>query len=114
MREEPERFTALLRALIRAYRFMNRDYTATMAILTRAGYKLDKDMDASLWEGKYHMFERIPLDGAVGVQGLEQVIEEEKAAGKLPETFAVKDILLDRFVKEAAASVNRRFGGGSD
>jgi ABC-type nitrate/sulfonate/bicarbonate transport system substrate-binding protein len=113
-REEPDRLTALLRALIRAYRFMNQDYAKTMAILTRAGYKLDKDMDASLWEGKYHMFERIPLDGAVGVQGLEQVIEEEKAAGKLPENFAVKDILLDRFVKAAAASVDRRFGAGSD
>ncbi len=113
-REEPERLTALLRALIRAYRFMNSDYPATMAILTRAGYKLDKDMDASLWEGKYHMFERIPLDGAVGIRGLEQVIEEEKAASKLPANFTPANILVDRFVKEAAASVDRRFGAGSD
>jgi len=71
----------------------------------RAGYKLDKDMDASLWERKYHMFERIPLDSAVGVQGLEQVIEEEKAASKLPENFAVQDILLDRFVAVLRSSV---------
>jgi NitT/TauT family transport system substrate-binding protein len=114
VREEPERLTALLRALIRAYRFMNENYPETLRIITRAGYKLDKDMDASLWEGKYHMFERIPLDGAVGVQGLEQVIEEEKAASKLPETFAVEDILVDRFVKDAAASVDRRFGTGCE
>jgi NitT/TauT family transport system substrate-binding protein len=114
MREEPERLTALLRALIRAYRFMNRNYPETLQIIARAGYKLDKDMDASLWEGKYHMFERIPLDGAVGVQGLNQVIEEEKAAGKLPETFAVEDILVDRFVKDAAASVDRRFCTGCE
>jgi ABC-type nitrate/sulfonate/bicarbonate transport system substrate-binding protein len=52
MREEPERLTALLRALIRAYRFMNRNYPETLQIIARAGYKLDKDMDASLWEGK--------------------------------------------------------------
>ena len=114
IREEPERLTALLRALIRAYRFMNRNYPETLQIIARAGYKLDKDMDASLWEGKYHMFERIPLDGAVGVQGLNQVIEEEKAAGKLPETFAVEDILVDRFVKDAAASVDRRFCTGCE
>ena len=114
IREEPERLTALLRALIRAYRFMNRNYPETLQIIARAGYKLDKDMDASLWEGKYHMFERIPLDGAVGVQGLNQVIEEEKAAGKLAETFAVEDILVDRFVKDAAASVDRRFGTGCE
>jgi ABC-type nitrate/sulfonate/bicarbonate transport system substrate-binding protein len=113
-REQPQRLTALLRALIRAYRFMNSDYPTTMAMLTRAGYKLDKDMDASLWEGKYHMFERIPLDGAVGVRGLEQVIEEEKIAGKVPQSFKASDVLVDRFVKEAAASVDRRFGAGSD
>jgi hypothetical protein len=60
------------------------------------------------------MFERIPLDGAVGVQGLNQVIEEEKAAGKLPSSFTAQDILLDRFVKEAEASVDRRFGAGCE
>ena len=55
VREEPERLTGLLRALVRAYRFMNQRYADTKEILTRAGYALDKDMDAALWEGKYHM-----------------------------------------------------------
>ena len=114
VREQPERFTALLRALIRAYRFMNQKYVETMRIVSQVGYKLDKDMDTSLWEEKYHMFERVPLDGMVGEQGLEQVIEEEKAVGKLTASFTVQDILLDRFVKDAAASVNRRFGAGCE
>ena len=34
-------------------------------ILKQAGYELDKDMDTALWEGKYHMFERIPQDLAI-------------------------------------------------
>ncbi len=114
VRDEPERLTALLRALIRAYRFMNQRYRETMEIMARAGYKLDKDMDESLWEEKYHMFERIPLDGMVGEQGLNQVIKEEKEAGRLPEVFQAHDILLDRFAKEAAVSINRRFGSGCE
>ena len=114
VRDEPERLTGLLRALIRAYRFMNQRYQETMEIVVRAGYRLDEDMDKSLWEKKYHMFERIPLDGMVGEQGLNQVIEEEKKAGKLPASFGAQDILLDQFIRKAADSVNRRFGAGCE
>lgn len=114
VRDEPERLTGLLRALIRAYRFMNQRYEETVALLYKAGYELDNDMDKSLWEGRYHMFERIPLDGVVSSAGLRAVIEEEKATGTLPERFAVEDVLLDRLVKEAATSVNRRHGTGCE
>ena len=112
VRHEAERLTGLLRALIRSYRFMNERYRETMEIVQKAGYELDKDMDSSLWEGKYHMFERIPRDGMVNEAGLKLVIEEEKEAGKLPPGFAMNEILLDRFVKAAADSVDRRFGEG--
>lgn len=114
VRNEPERLTGLLRALIRGYRFMNQRYADTKEILTKAGYELDKDMDAALWEGKYHMFERIPSDGGVNEAGLKLVIDEEKAAGKLPASFKAQDILMNRFVKEAAESVNSRFGDGCE
>jgi ABC-type nitrate/sulfonate/bicarbonate transport system substrate-binding protein len=114
VREEPKRLTGLLRALIRAYRFMNQRYADTKEILTRAGYALDKDMDAALWEGKYHMFERVPQDGNVNQAGLQLVIDEEKATGKLPAEFTMQEILVDGFVKEAAQSVNRRFGSGCE
>jgi ABC-type nitrate/sulfonate/bicarbonate transport system substrate-binding protein len=114
VREEPARLTGLLRALIRGYRFMNQNYDETMKIVLQSGYDLDKDMDQSLWKGKYHMFERIPQDGGVNEAGLNQVIAEEQAVGKLPSSFSPQEILLDRFVKEAAASVNQRFGSGCE
>ncbi len=113
-RGEAERLTGLLRALIRSYRYMNQNYRETMEIVQKAGYKLDGDMDASLWEGKYHMFERIPQDGMVNEAGLSLVIEEEKATGKLPGGFSINEILMDRFVKAAAESVNRRFATGCE
>lgn len=113
-RNEPERLTGLLRALIRSYRFMNQRYRETMEIVQTAGYKLDKDMDASLWSRKYHMFERIPQDGTVNEAGLCLVIEEEKETGKLPGGFNMNEILVNRFVQEAADSVNRRFGSGCE
>lgn len=90
VREEPERLTGLLRALIRGYRFMNQNYDATMKIVLQSGYDLDKDMDQSLWQGKYHMFERIPQDGGVSEAGLNQVIAEEQAVGKLPSSFSAR------------------------
>jgi len=93
---------------------MNQDYRETMKILSAAGYELDKDMDASLWETKYHMFERIPQDGSVNEPGLVRVIEEEKASGKLPLSFQWNDVVADRFVVAAAASVNQRFGSGCE
>jgi hypothetical protein len=103
-----------MRALIRAYRFMNQRYNDTKQILTRAGYQLEKDMDAALWEGKYHMFERIPHDGSINKAGLSQVIEEEKVAGKLPLSFSLEDIVVDRFVRAAADAANRRYGDGCE
>ena len=114
VQNEPERLTGLLRALIRGYRFMNQRYAETKEILTKAGYQLDKDMDAALWEGKYHMFERIPRDGGVNETGLKLVIDEEKAAGKLPSSFQAEDILINAFVRAAADSVNSRFGDGCE
>jgi ABC-type nitrate/sulfonate/bicarbonate transport system substrate-binding protein len=114
VRDEPERLAGLLRALIRAYRFMNQRYGETKEIITGAGYQLDKDMDGALWEGKYHMFERIPQDGSVNRAGLQLVIDEEKASGKLPADFDMEEILLDRLAEQAAESVNRRFGQGCE
>jgi len=114
VQNEPERLTGLLRALIRGYRFMNQRYAETKEILTKAGYQLDKDMDAALWEGKYHMFERVPRDGGVNETGLRLVIDEEKAAGKLPPSFKAEDILINAFVRAAADSVNSRFGDGCE
>lgn len=60
VRNEAGRLTSLLRALIRGYRFMNQRYGETKEILTKAGYELDKDMDAALWESKYYMFRAHP------------------------------------------------------
>lgn len=50
----------------------------------------------------------------MGEAGLRAVIEEEKAAGLVPETSAIEIILGDRLVKEAVASVNKRFGMGCE
>ena len=52
--------------------------------------------------------------GLGAVPGLNQVIKEEKEAGRIPEAFQAHEILLDRFAKEAAGSVNRRFGTGCE
>jgi hypothetical protein len=60
------------------------------------------------------MFERIPPDGSVNQAGLQLVIDEEKAAGKLAAEFRMQEILVDGFVKAATQSVNQRFGSGCE
>ena len=60
------------------------------------------------------MFERIPQDGSVNETGLQLVIDEEKAAGKLLPEFSTQEILIDRFVREAAQSINKRLGPGCE
>jgi hypothetical protein len=84
-----------------------------LAFLLRLKYA-EYASDSALREGKYHMFECIPLDGAVNEAGLQLVIDEEKATGKLAAAFLAEEILLIRFVKEAAESVDRRFGSGCE
>jgi hypothetical protein len=46
--------------------------------------------------------------------GARLVIDEEKAAGKLPAAFRSQDIFIDAFVRAAADSVNSRFGDGCE
>ena len=60
------------------------------------------------------MFERIPQDGSVDEAGLVEIIEEEKGAGKLPSSFKLEDIVIDRFVKEANVKVSERLGLGCE
>ena len=61
-----------------------------------------------------NMFERIPPDGSVNQAGLQLFIDEEKTAGKLAAEFSMQEILVDGLVKEAAQSVNQRFGSGCE
>ena len=56
----------------------------------------------------------MPQDGSVNEAGLQLLLNEEKAAGKLPSGFRMEEILVDRFVKDAAQSVNQRFGTGCE
>jgi hypothetical protein len=60
------------------------------------------------------MFERIPPDGSINEAGLAQVVAEEQQAGKLPLSFQLEAVVIDRFVKAAAASVEQRFGSGCE
>lgn len=105
-----------LKGLIRGFRMMNQDYYKTMEIVDqvvkRGELRWDTDMDFDLWKTKYPFFEAIPADGMVTMQGLETVVREERAAGKIPDSFRMDDILRLEFVKEAAKEIDAKFGQG--
>jgi len=105
-----------LKAMIRAFRMMNQDYEKTMeivnAVVARGELRWDTDMDFDLWKTKYPFFEAIPADGMVTLEGLETVIREERAAGKIPPSFRMEDILRLEFVREAVKEINAAYGEG--
>ncbi len=70
---------------------------------------------SSEWIKGFGRVSRVASSAAETVEErLSLVIEEEKSAGKLPASFTMKEILLERFAKEAAASVDQRFGSGCE
>jgi len=48
----------------------------------------------------------------VTLEGLETVIREERAAGKIPPSFRMEDILRLEFVREAVKEINAAYGEG--
>jgi len=116
LRENSSLIKPFLKAMIRAYRMMNQNYEETYSIICKAvdrgELKWDRDIDHELWKTKYPFFDAIPADGMVALKGLETLVEEQKKAGTIPESFRIEDILRLEFVREAAKEVNDLFGQG--
>ena len=116
LQKRPQLIKPFLKGLIRGFRMMNQDYDKTMEIVNkvvaRGELRWDTDMELELWKEKYPFFEAIPADGMVTLQGLETVVREERAAGNIPASFRMEDILRLEFVQEAAKEIDARFGQG--
>ena len=53
-----------------------------------------------------------PRCGHPSKKGLETMIAEDKAAGRLPQTYAMNQILRLEFMEEAAREIDARYSPG--
>ena len=99
-----------LKGMIRAYRFMttSRNHAEMMAIIEKSDLKFEEDMDQSMWEEEYPLIPGIPEDGSINTQGLQIILDEEKAAGRLSQEMTLERVLRRVPVTMAAAALSGR------
>jgi ABC-type nitrate/sulfonate/bicarbonate transport system substrate-binding protein len=97
-----------LKATIRAYRYMktSSNHPEMMRIIEKSDLSFEEDMDQSMWEEEYPLIPAIPSDGSINAQGLQVILNEEKAAGRVPWEMTIENILWLDLVKTAAASLS--------
>jgi len=52
----------------------------------------------------------LPPDGSFNGKGMEDLIKEYKAWGKLPRSFTIEQVTRFDFVKQAARELDKKFG----
>jgi ABC-type nitrate/sulfonate/bicarbonate transport system substrate-binding protein len=99
-----------LRGTARAYRFMkaSRNLPEMMRIIESSGLKFEEDMDPSMWEEEYPLIPAIPDDGAINLRGLQVILDEEKAAGRVPRQITVDKIVQLDCLKETDSTAAPR------
>jgi len=106
----------ILKGIIRGYRFA-RD-PKNSAIL-RELYQTQNwgkegfgwgEFDEDLLNGMVSSARILPVDGRISISGLEEIIDEWKISGKLPENFRKEQVLRLEFLKKAVEELNNRYG----
>lgn len=67
-------------------------------------------MDYSQIEKQYRGYKILPHNGYITKVGFQQMIDEEKFAGKLPRTYSMDQVVRLNFVEEAAKELNAKYG----
>ncbi len=113
--EYPDTLQAFLRAIIRGYRFLRKEENYPEA--NEIVYEATKDeglgwdeMDYTKIEGQYIGYKILPRDGNITKLGFQQMIDEEKLDGKLPQDYSMDQIIRLHFVEEAAKDIDAKYG----
>ena len=110
----PATVTAFLKAMIRALRFLrdmpkNHDYMVDLDKRLRAAESDPKERDAKIdlsvekLAGSPH-----PLDCRLPLEGFQTIIEQEKEAGMIPQSFDAAQIVRLEFVEQANQELDTR------
>ncbi|HEY2987182.1 MAG TPA: ABC transporter substrate-binding protein [Candidatus Binatia bacterium] len=109
--KDADLLTAYLRATIRAYWFLtdyerNRAYAEALVRRLRKSCLDEEEASRSGVEGGGRL--SLPYDGAPGIEGLKQMVEEGKETGDLDSHFDLASILRLEFVQRAFRELEAR------
>lgn len=95
LRDKPDTLKAFLKAYIKASRFIveRENIQEIKTILEKAGFltdEADKRSFPKMMEGQWH---RLSPDGSLPIDGVDQVIREQKEAGNISERITLKQVL---------------------
>jgi ABC-type nitrate/sulfonate/bicarbonate transport system substrate-binding protein len=112
----PEIIKGVLKGIVRGYRFArdpkNAERLRDMYLAQdwgRDGFGWGK-FDDKLLDGMVSSARILPLDGQISMVGLEDIIDEWKLSGKLPQNFRKEQALRLELLQEAVQELNARFG----
>ena len=66
--------------------------------------------DETLIDGMVHSARILPPDGGISLSGLDAMIEEFKAWGKIPQGFNKQQVLRLELLQETVEELNAKFG----
>jgi hypothetical protein len=116
LERHPDTIKRFLRAMIRSYRFVanEKNYGEIMKFCWRYPWEKDMGWDTidreEIESEQAAYFRGLPEDGGIPKKALEVMIEEEKWAGKLPDSYTVDKVLRLELVEEALKEVNAKYG----
>ena len=103
LQKQSEAVVGFLKGIIRAYRFMKEtaNHPEMMEIIRNSDLEFEADMDQGMWEEEYPLIPGIPADGSINRKGLEVILREEKALGRVSQSMTANQILRLEFVQQA-------------
>ena len=115
IKDYPEMLKAFCKATIRAYRFCRneKNWGEVRELIERYPWERDfgwQKFDRSTLKTPYLGFRYVPADGLPSMKGLEVMVAEDKASGRLPQTYTTDQILRLDFMEEAAKEIDARYG----
>lgn len=116
LNQYPEVVRGVLRGVVRGYRFArdpgNMERLRDMYLAHdwgKDGFGWGK-FDDKLLSGMVSSARILPPDGSISMSGLDEIIDEWKASGKLPQDFRREQALRLEFLHEAVNDLNARYG----
>lgn len=116
--QHPQETVKVLKGIIRGYRFARDKKNAERIRKMYLTYDWGKDgfgwgkFDDALLDGMIASAKYFPPDGSINERGLEDLISEYKAWGKISQSFSIGQVIRLDFVKQAAQELDAKFGPG--
>lgn len=114
--QHPEIVKGVVKGIVRGYRFArdpkNAERLKEMYLTQdwgRDGFGWGK-FDDKLIDGMVGSARILPADGGISLSGLDDVIDEWKAAGKLPDNYSREQVLRLEHLQEAVRELDAKYG----